>query len=101
MGLMERTQARAQEHKDEYRAEVRLHMADGSIRRASATTRLGRGGDNALSDFELCAKFVDCAGYVMDTATAASLFSALLDLDQVADIRDLTSLLRDRKSTRL
>ncbi len=71
---------------DEYFGRVRVTLKDGRVLEGTASTQLGRGPGNPMSDAELQAKFVDCARARHDEATANSLFAEIMKIDQVKDV---------------
>lgn len=87
--LLARTQSHAHEDTDEYRGRVKVTLRDGKVLEASASTAFGRGPLNPMSDDELEAKFVDCAGSCLDEDRARSLFRAILTLAHAPGVDDI------------
>src|SRR4029077_6149110 len=71
-------------------ARIEVHMKDGSIRRATNSVRKGDAIIAPLSDEELAAKFLDCAGVVLDRPAADELLKLLQEFDRIDNIRALT-----------
>ena len=68
------------------RVTVRLHDGRALIESADGA----RGYPGRLSDEELEAKFMDCAGRVLDRAAARRAWRALTEIEHLADVRTLT-----------
>ncbi|WP_038362670.1 MmgE/PrpD family protein [Bosea sp. UNC402CLCol] len=83
------TRSIAHDEPNEYLGRVKVTLGDGRVVEASASTELGRGPLNPMSDDELEAKFVDCAGASLGEERARSLFRAILALDQAPSIEGI------------
>ena len=79
------------ERDDEFLAEVNVTMSDGSRHSANASTRLGRGPENPMSDRELEEKFLDCSGNVLGQSAAQGVFEDLMLLDHCGSIAEITA----------
>ncbi len=85
---------RTEDHDDDandYGAEVTVQLASGGVLSESIAIPLGHGPRSPLPDKMLQAKFEDCAARTLPPAQAARLFALLQSLEQVADIRIVTS----------
>lgn len=87
--LLAVTQSSAHDEPDEYIGRVKITLRDGRTVEASASTEFGRGPLNPMSDDELEAKFVDCAGASLDGTRARTLFRAILALDQAHGVDEI------------
>lgn len=97
--LMAKTTAR--EHPDmpddspeQFGAEVIITLKSGTQLSRRINSLIGRGGDNPLSTDELWEKFSDCAQRSLGLAQIRPLFDALEALENVKDIRQITSSMR-------
>jgi 2-methylcitrate dehydratase PrpD len=75
-------------------ARVTVRLRDGRVLTQSASG--ARGYPGRLTDEELAAKFAGCATPRLGESAAAEAWSALAELEAVADVRDLTALLSAR-----
>lgn len=85
---------RTEDHDDDandYGAEVTVQLASGGVLSESIAIPLGHGPRSPLPEKMLRAKFEDCAGRTLPGSRAAQLFTLLQSLEQVADIRIVTS----------
>ena len=96
--LMARTIAR--EHPDmpddspeQFGAEVILTLKSGDKLSRRINSLIGRGADNPMSEQELWEKFSDCAQRALDQSRVKSLFALLQNLENVQDIRQITTLM--------
>lgn len=97
--LMAKTIAR--EHPDmpddspeQFGAEVIVTLKSGQTLARRVNSLIGRGGDNPLSAEELWDKFSDCAQRSLDRKVIRPLFDALQALENVPDMRQITTLMR-------
>jgi 2-methylcitrate dehydratase PrpD len=72
---------------------VTLRLRDGRELVRRVDTARGY-PENPLSDEELLAKFKECAGLALPRRRAEDLAEAVLRLDELADVNQLTELLR-------
>lgn len=91
--LLHRVSVRSHGEDDDYFARLTVRMTDGTARVAEASTRLGRGQDNPMSDEELAQKFLDCCHSQLDEGQTSGLFEAFLHLAEVKDLSELTEIL--------
>jgi 2-methylcitrate dehydratase PrpD len=78
--------SQAHREEDQYLGRVRVTLKNGGVLEGTASTALGRGPGNPMSDAELAAKFVDCARTRHDEETANDLFAEIMNIDQVKDV---------------
>ncbi len=78
---------------NDFGAEVFVATNDGGNLSARIDHAVGRGPANPLSRDELFAKFADCAGRVLPEDAVKTAFETLQQLDEVADINDVTRIL--------
>lgn len=76
---------------DQYFGRVRVTLKDGRVLEDTASTQLGRGPQNPMSDAELEMKFIDCAHVRHDEAAARTLFAEIMNIDRA---NDLTGIMR-------
>ena len=72
---------------------VAIHTRDGRQLDSGPLTRTRGDHDSPLSRAELWAKFADCLTVAQPGVPAAPLFKALIALDEVADVRELITLM--------
>jgi len=93
--LMPRVALRANEAFDRAaplsRAAVTVHLRDGRVLSQSADG--ARGYPNRLTDEELATKFFGCASRTLTQPAASAAWAALITLDSMADVRELTGIL--------
>lgn len=95
--LLERTTARVHpewgdDGPNKWGAVVAVALKDGRRLERRVDHMVGRSGDNAMTVEELRGKFDDCAARVLPEAQIGPLFDALLGLDGVADVAEVTRL---------
>lgn len=73
-------------------ARVEVRLRNGTVCRGEATSRKGDKAD-PLSEEELDAKFLDCAGLALGGSGARQVLDSLRSLEEIVDIRALTDLL--------
>ncbi|WP_431285698.1 MmgE/PrpD family protein [Humitalea sp. 24SJ18S-53] len=78
---------------DQWGAEVIVTLKDGRVVSRRVNQMVGRGGDNPMTSSELWQKFSDCAGRGIAHDKVAPLFDRLESLEEVADLRGVTSLM--------
>ena len=74
-------------------AEVTVCLRDGSTISQRVERPLGRDRDHPLPEGALERKFLDCARLALSETAALALRDALLSLERVSDLRDLSALL--------
>jgi 2-methylcitrate dehydratase PrpD len=74
-------------------AEVIVELADGRTVSERVAHMPGRGPLHPMSEDELREKFMDCAVRAIDEERAGSLFTRLVNLQDVADIREIAPML--------
>lgn len=84
--LLAGTRSHAHDEPNEYLGRVKVTLNDGRVIESSASTEFGRGPLNPMSDDELEAKFIDCAGASLGGERASALLRAILALDQAPDL---------------
>lgn len=87
--ILDRIQAFAHRRSDEYFAEVRILTAEGATLQASASTSLGRGADNPMSDDELLEKYVECAAPQLGDAGAKQTFFEIFRMEEMTSVSDM------------
>ncbi|MDT7951589.1 MAG: MmgE/PrpD family protein [Acetobacteraceae bacterium] len=80
----------------QFSAEVRVRLTDGRTVSRRVDNLVGRGGDQPISSQELWGKFSDCGARSLLPDTLRPLFDRLQQLEEIADIRELTELLAPR-----
>lgn len=75
---------------NDYGAEVVVRLQDGTTLRQFVETPLGRGPEAPLPQVMLEAKFLDCAGRSLTDAGAKEVFAALMALQDLATMTELT-----------
>lgn len=78
---------------DQFTAEVRVTLRDGSLLQGSAAGAMGRGPLDPLSESEAWAKFGDCAAQVLTPEGARTAFDLLAGLETLDDTTRLTDAL--------
>jgi 2-methylcitrate dehydratase PrpD len=76
---------------EHFGAEVRVALTDGRVLTAKVARPLGRGPENPLPVELLEAKFLNCAARALPMDAAERLLAMLRELEDVADLRAVTS----------
>lgn len=78
---------------DPFDAEVCLQLVDGRSLSAKVDRPLGRTTENPIPAEKIAAKFDDCAGRVLDSATTTAVRQMIESLETLGSVGDLTTLL--------
>jgi len=85
---------------DSYGAEVVVTMDDGRRIQHRTDGAVLRGPARPMSDEQLAAKFIDCAGRGMDEADTGALFDILMAFDGIDDLCEVTEFVDRRMPLR-
>lgn len=92
--LAARVRLAAHEAADLSLGRVTVTLADGRSLSAEASVAMGRGPDNPMTEEQVRAKFLDCAGRALAPAAAAELHDRLARLADQPSLRALTALMQ-------
>jgi 2-methylcitrate dehydratase PrpD len=91
--VMSRCVAKSHDESDTYLARLSVELSNGTVLQGQRSTPLGRGSHNPMSTDELHTKFLDCAARSLPRSMSDRLFEALLSLERVADVHELTTMM--------
>lgn len=78
---------------NDYGAQVRVELKDGTVLTESVPAPLGRGPEVPLPTSMLRAKFEDCAARVLEKGKVGDLFESLQQLETISRVRTVTRLM--------